>query len=296
METKNLKLFLNLANTLHFGRASELSHISVSALSRNIMQLEDSLGVKLFERDNRSVSLTKAGRDFVHYANDTINRWEVIRSSLQDNNQILSGELSVYCSVTASYSFLYDILKRFRLNYPQVEIKLHTGDSESAVNKTLAGSEDITMGALPENLPKGVIFQSIASSELLFIAPRDNQQLIDLANNQQLSLMPQCWSKIPMILTEQGVARKHADHWFREFQVKPKIYAQVAGNEAIVSMVSLGFGVGIVPKIVLINSPLQDSVKVVTPPKGLPAFNIGLFTLEKKLKSPLVQAFWQLKQ
>lgn len=294
MDTKNLKLFLNLADCLHFGRASEMSHISVSALSRNIMQLEESLGVKLFERDNRSVSLTKAGKEFIHYASETINQWDTIRSSLQEDNQDLSGELSVYCSVTASYSFLYDILHKFRRKYPQVEIKLHTGDSEHAVSKTLSGTEDITMGALPDKLPQGVAFQAIADSELIFIAPVEDKQLIDMANIQDTYKLKEIWEKIPMILSEKGVARKNANTWFDSLNVSPKIYAQVAGNEAIVSMVSLGFGIGIVPKIVLTNSPLQHRVVVVSPPKKLAPFNVGLFTLEKKLKNPLINAFWQL--
>ncbi|MEH6444903.1 MAG: HTH-type transcriptional activator IlvY [Oceanospirillaceae bacterium] len=295
MDTKNLKLFLNLADTLHFGRASAVSHLSVSALSRNIMQLEDSLGVKLFERDNRSVTLTKAGKDFILYANETINQWDIIRSSLQENSHNLSGELSVYCSVTASYSFLYDILRKFRIKYPQVELKLHTGDSEHALAKSMSGTEDITMGARPERLPQGITFQSVASSELLFIAPRDNQHLITLANTQSPELMQHSWQQIPMILSEQGVARKSVNDWFANIAVTPKIYAQVAGNEAIVSMVSLGFGVGIVPQIVLNNSPLRESVTVVNPPIKLAPFNIGLFTLEKKLKNPIVQAFWKLQ-
>ncbi len=145
MDTKNLRLFLNLADSLHFGRASEVSHLSVSALSRNIMQLEASLGVKLLERDNRSVSLTKSGKELIDYASETINQWDIIRSSLQENSHNLTGELSVYCSVTASYRFLYDILRKFRLKHPQVEIKLHTGNSEHALTKTLSASEDITM-------------------------------------------------------------------------------------------------------------------------------------------------------
>jgi len=78
--------------------------------------------------------------------------------------------------------------------------------------------------------------------------------------------------------------------------VQANIYAQVAGNEAIVSMVSLGFGVGVVPQIVLDNSPLADTVRVLDIKPGLEAYEVGLFTLEKKLASPLINALWsQLK-
>jgi LysR family positive regulator for ilvC len=52
------------------------------------------------------------------------------------------------------------------------------------------------------------------------------------------------WKDTPMILSEEGLARERVDRWFRQLGAKPHIYAQVSGNEAIVSMVSLGFGVG----------------------------------------------------
>ena len=92
------------------------------------------------------------------------------------------------------------------------------------------------------------------------------------------------------------MARKRIDRWFKEQAIKPLIYAQVAGNEAIVSMVSLGFGIGVVPKIVLENSPLANTVDILDIHPTLKAYEVGIITLEKKLKNPLVNAFWaQLK-
>ena len=57
-------------------------------------------------------------------------------------------------------------------------------------------------------------------------------------------------------------------------------------------MVSLGFGVGVVPKIVLDNSPLSQQVRIIDAQPELDAYQVGLFALEKKLKSPLIDAFW----
>jgi LysR family positive regulator for ilvC len=88
------------------------------------------------------------------------------------------------------------------------------------------------------------------------------------------------------------VSRRRVDQWFREQGIQPNIYAQVAGNEAIVSMVSLGFGVGVVPLIVLENSPLAREVKVLNIKPELEPYDVGLFTLEKKLRNPLISAFW----
>jgi LysR family positive regulator for ilvC len=100
------------------------------------------------------------------------------------------------------------------------------------------------------------------------------------------------WAATPLILSETGLARRRIDRWFSDLGVQPNIYAQVAGNEAIVSMVSLGFGVGIVPRIVLDNSPLADQVQVLDVRPRLEAYEVGLFTLEKKLRSPLIRGFW----
>jgi len=95
-----------------------------------------------------------------------------------------------------------------------------------------------------------------------------------------------------MILSETGLARRRVDDWFRRLKIQPEIYAQVAGNEAIVSMVSLGFGVGVVPKIVLDNSPLSNKVRVLKIKPELQAYDVGLFALEKKLRNPVIEAFW----
>lgn len=287
MDTKTLKLFLSLSETLHFGRASEACHISPSALSRAIKQLEEALGVQLFERDNRSVSLTREGSLFQAYAREALIQWDVIRNSLMAEAQELQGEISVYCSVTASYSFLYDILSEFRQQHAKIEIKLHTGDAENAIQRVLASDEDITIAAKPDTLPAGLAFKPIATSPLVFIAPQEDSNLDAL-----LRAAPINWASVPMILSEEGVARRRIDAWFKQHAVKPLIYAQVAGNEAIVSMVSLGFGVGVVPKIVLDNSPLAERVRILQVTPQLKAYEVGLFALKKKLQSPLIHAFW----
>jgi len=289
MDTRLLKQFVNLADSLHFGRASEASHVSPSALSRGIRQLEEDLGASLFDRDNRSVALTHAGKLFLRYARDSLTQWEAIRNELMEEAGELHGEVSIYCSVTASYSFLFDLLSRFRREHPRIEIKLHTGDPENAVPRVLAGAEDIAIGARPEPLQSGLAFKSIAATPLVFIAAKDKTEFLGLSGRRRDAA---AWAATPMILSESGLARRRVDAWFREQKIQPSVYAQVAGNEAIVSMVSLGFGVGVVPRIVLDNSPLADQVAVLDVRPGLKPYDVGLFTVEKKLKNPVIAAFW----
>lgn len=293
MDIRTLQLFITLANTLHYGRASELAHISPSGLSRAIKQLEETLGSTLFERDNRRVALTPEGVRFLEYAREALSQWQQIRDTLQQSAQHLQGELSVYCSVTASYSFLYELLSRFRSRHPQVEIKLHTGDPEHALGRISAGLEDISIAARPDQLPGELAFKPIAETPLLFIAPRQDSPLAEL---DATTLSAGTWQQIPMILSESGIARTRVDRWFAQQHIKPHIYAQVAGNEAIVSMVSLGFGVGVVPAIVLHNSPLADTVHILPIQPALKPYQVGLFTQQRKLKNRLIQAFWEADQ
>ncbi len=293
MDTRPLQLFLTLADTLHFGRTSRLCHVSPSALSRSIRQLETELDVTLFYRDNRRVSLTREGERFRDYARQALADWQAVRLALQDEQRILQGELSLYCSVTASYSFLHDMLSSFRHNYPRIEIKLHTGDPARAVDRVLNGTEDIAIGARPNQLPAGVAFLPITRSALLFIAPASQPQL---AERLQGPADGQAWEEVPMILSEEGLARERTDEWFRAHGIRPQIYAQVSGNEAIVSMVSLGFGVGVVPQIVLDNSPLATRIRVLDVQPVLEAYEVGIFALTKRLSEPLIDAFWHQRE
>jgi LysR family positive regulator for ilvC len=281
MDISRLRLFCTLASSLHFGRAASSCHVSPSTLSRTIKQLEEDLGVVLFERDNRSVALTHDGHNFLKFAREVLQQWETYQESLLAQADKLTGQLSIYCSVTASYSFLYEILTEFRVKHPGIAIKLHTGDPAQSIARILAGHEDIAIAAKPNDLPSGISFKRINRSPLVFITA-----------NQPEDWHDHDWENIPIIIPEEGLARERLDQWFKSQGITPTIYAEVKGNEAIVSMVSLGFGVGVVPQIVVDNSPLAERVKRFAPQPDLGPYDTGLCVMEKRLKSPIVNAFW----
>jgi len=290
MHQRHLQQFLALAESLHFGQASLALNISASALSRNIQQLEHKLDAKLFERDNRSVRLTNNGRLFESYARQSIAQWQAMKTQISESGPV-TGELSLYCSVTASYSILFDLLNQFRPLYPHVEIKLQTGNPEEALGRVLEGKEDVAIAAHPKTLPSTIVFKPVRSSPLVFIAPSKHTDPCIPDRNSHANAN---WADVPMILANRGIARSRVDAWFRQRGFRPRVYAQVAGNEAIVSMVSLGLGVGVVPRIVLDNSPLAARVVElpVTPP--LQPFDLGLFTLRKNRRNPIVNAIWEV--
>lgn len=264
------------------------SNVSVSGLSRNIRQLEEEVGALLFDRNNRSVALTAAGLRFRTYAREAVRQWQQVRHEIAEHALLLQGEISLYCSVTASHSILFTLLKRFRRDFSGIEIKLHTGDPELAIGRVVAGNEDLSIAALPDLLPRSVAAIPMTTSPLIFIAPTENDELKLPVHSSAIE-----WDKVPLIVSEGGLARSRLNEWFRDRKIKPNIYAQVAGNEAIVSMVSLGLGVGVVPEIVLDNSPLSGSIRVLEVSPVLEPYVVGLCALKKSLRNPLVRAVWE---
>ncbi len=114
MNTRILTIFLTLADMLYFGRTADSCHMSPSTLTRAINKLETEVGATLFERDNRSVTLTREGELFRRYAIDSIALWSSLQKSLLDETQQLTGSLALYGSVTASCSFMFDLLSHLR--------------------------------------------------------------------------------------------------------------------------------------------------------------------------------------
>lgn len=286
MDIRAIKIFHHLARSLHFGRTSRACHLTPSALTRTIQRIEEEVGVSLFQRDNRTVTLTRAGETFKQYAEEAIARWQVLQGELAGDDQPLRGEISLFCSVTAATSILPPYLRTFRMNHPGVQIKLQTGDAAEALDRLTHREAEVTIAALPEHMPPAVIFVELAQTPLVFIESSQDGTLVT-ADPEGTD-----WQQIPVILPERGLSRVRVDHWFREKGIRPNVYAEVAGNEALLAMVSLGCGVGVVPELVLEKSPLREQVRVCQVEPELAPFIIGACTLDKNLRNPVIQAFW----
>jgi len=287
MNTGTLKIFLHLAETLHYGKTSKACNLSPSTLSRTIKRLEDSVGELLFERDNRSVKLTETGESFKKYAKETVMKWETFQNSLAKDNTTLTGEISIYCTITASYGVLPNILVEFRESYPDVHMKLLTGDSDSAIQKVLTEDSDFAVAALPDKTPEKLLFKKITDMHLKFVAPTIPWQYDNLIKNNAIP-----WDEIPTIVTDRGMARKRIDSWFKNKKTKPNIYAQVSGNESILAMVSMGFGIGIVPELILKENFINRNVQTIDIKPELMPYSVGICVQKKRMANPVVRAFW----
>ncbi|MDY0162497.1 HTH-type transcriptional activator IlvY [Desulfobotulus sp.] len=283
MQMDELELFLTLARTRHFQQASVQSNISPSALSRAIQRIENEVGEKLFDRNNRNVSLTPAGLVFRSYAEQMLKIWKEGRQALSQEKGVISGELGIYCSVTAAYGVLPEILDGFRKAYPHVHIKLRTGDAESALEQLQKGDTDIAIAAIPEQMPEPMESILVARTPLVWISSCNSE----IRSGQDID-----WKTTPLILPKQGIARMRFDRWRKEMRIQPSIYAQVTGNEAIIAMVHLGCGIGLVPEMVLEKSPVTHTIDILEVVPPLKPYGIGICVNRKSLGNGVTKAFW----
>ncbi|MDY2947890.1 MAG: HTH-type transcriptional activator IlvY [Mannheimia varigena] len=290
MEFQSLKLFLDIVQTRSFIRSAEKNYMTASTLTRHIQRMEEEVGQPLFLRDNRQVHLTEVGEKFLEFAQQGWAQWQQLQRQIAPTQGELEGELKVFCSVTASYSHLPPILSRFRQKYPKVDIKLTTGDPAQALQEIQSFSADISIAGKPELLPNNVLFHYIDDINLSIIAPR-----VACQATQFLQQSPIAWKNVPFILPVNGPVRKRIDRWFKEQKIKePRIYATVSGHEAILPMVAMGFGVALLPDVVIKHSPMNNQVSYLNLLSPITPFELGVCVQQKRLQEPVIKAFWEL--
>lgn len=284
MNIKSLAMFNHLAQSLHFGQTAKAMFVTPSTLSRAIQRLEQDAGATLFQRNNREVSLTPEGRLFLSFSIETVQQWQSLQSQLAQQTQYLTGEMSVYCSVTAANSHLPDMLNQFRAQHPQVDIKLVTGDPALSIQKVLDGQADVAISIKTPQMHPDIRFKAIDDVPLVLVVPKS----LGIRHLRQIK-----WDQHQIIMPESGPSKRIVHHWFAEHNIRPKVYASVGGNEAIVSMVALGFGIGIVPCIVLDNSAQSNQVIAINI-DDIESYQIGLCCHTRAQDEPMIKAMFEL--
>lgn len=278
-----MQLFCHLAGSLHFGQTSAALHVSPSTLSRVIQRVEDEIGAALFVRNNRSVKLTRTGQALLGFAEPMLNDWRKLKQGIHQDTHELTGELRFFCSVTASQSHLPALLAKYRQDNSLVDFKLETGDPGLSVQRVLNEQCDIAIAINAPDLPVELYFKPLVKVPLVLALPKRMQYThIDHVE----------WRDVAVVMPESGPTRRTVHHWFAEAGIRPHVYASVAGNEAIVSMVALDCGVGFVPRVVLEHSSLQSQVNVLDV-ANIEPYELGLCCLNGRQDDPLLAAMFQ---
>ncbi len=290
MDIQALETFIKTAELLHFGRASRACNLSPSALTRTIQRLEEETGKPLFLRDNRSVALTHAGDQLLVYARNSVQEWRRFQEEIGSHDDKVTGTISIYASITAVYSLLPDLLETFRALHPDVHLDLRTGAEERAMGQVLIGEIDLAVAVLPDQRQARLEFLPLAETPLVFIAPKSGI-FPGIGKPRKLDL-----SEVPLVVPQSGTARQRLDAWMRGKGIAPTIASEVSGNEALIAMVRLGTGIGIVPLLALERSPFRNEVVLVPNAPQLDPYVVGLCSTKRNLKRPAIRAIWALAE
>lgn len=284
-----LHAFLHLADSLHFARSAKALHMSPSALTRYIQRIEEELGQPLFERTKRTVALTRAGEIFRDHARAQVAAQARLVEALAAERRAPTGELRIACTVTACHSVLPKLLARCRTRYPGIHLQLSTSDAARCLQRLENDEVDVAVVPEPDQPADELRFVRLAFTELSFIAPSSDKEL-----GKRAQLGGTHWDGLPVILPRRGLERERIDAWLAQRSARPEVYAEVEGNEAILAMVALGCGVGIVPELVRKDSPLRgriEPVEIKNPPRG---YHVSLCAKARSLSRRATAALWEL--
>ncbi len=289
MEHRDYEAFEHLAQSLHFGHTARVLGMSASALTRRIQGIEEEVGQLLLHRESKDIRLTAAGRIFRQFARSQLDQLEELRNELRQEEESPSGELHIACTVTACHTVLPRLLARLRREYPGVTLRLITQDAARSLLQLEGGEVDLAVvPAEPEGLdPLASVV--LGRTNLCLIAPRH-----DASIEASLNRSPPALSELPYVAPLGGLERERLLNWPALEGKKPRIVAEVRGNEGIIAMVSLGSGVALVPELVLESSPLKDTVRRVEGLSLPPGYDVALCTRKRSLSRRVVRVFWDL--
>ncbi len=154
MELRVLNYFLVVAQEENITKAARLLHLTQPTLSRQIMQLEEELGVKLFQRSNHNIELTDEGHLLKRRARELISLSEKVKRELSSSDSQLAGEIAIGCGELKCVEFIAQIIATFQKEHPMVKFALYSGDADSIKERIECGMIDIGLLTKPVNVDK----------------------------------------------------------------------------------------------------------------------------------------------
>jgi DNA-binding transcriptional LysR family regulator len=244
MELRQIRSFLSVAETLHFGRTAELIHLSQPALSLQIRALEEEVGARLFERNRRKTTLTAAGLAFRDDAAAALSQLEgaIHRARLAANGKL--GRLRIGFISTAGREIVPAIVRQFREFNPEVELSLRNIVTAEQVQMLEAGSLDIGFVRLPIGGHSALDVVTVHREPFVLIVPSSHQ----MAKRKAVRLRE--LADQDFVMYERTYAPGFHDLIFgilRDARIVPNV-TQTAGEiPTLISLVDSGMGITILP-------------------------------------------------
>jgi DNA-binding transcriptional LysR family regulator len=241
MDLRQLEILQAIAETGSFTACGRKLHVSQSAISRQILLLEEELGEPLFLRVGRQVRMTPAAESLVQLGQRVFQDVRDTVGVITDRTRELRGTLRLSGGMTVCLYVFPPLLKHLRRVHPQLDVRLTVATAGRSVQEIRGGRVDAGLLTLPVE-ESDLVAVPVLREELLLVTMPTHA----LAKRRKVT--PRDLTGQPFILFEMGSAtRKVIDHFFASEKLEPTIVMDTENVEIIKAMVKTGLGIGIVP-------------------------------------------------
>ena len=244
MELRNLTTFVRAAELHSFSQAARELGYSQSAISMQIGQLESELETRLFDRVGKTIALTPQGLQFFEYAQNILHMAESARNAMRNATRV-SGALRIAMAESLCMSLFPDVLAEFRRLYPDVQLTVKTGTTESMFRALAQNDVDMLYQLDDQVYRSDLVVPLSRHVPVIFVAPAAHE----LAGRELVSL-EEC-VRYPFILTEAGMSyRSQLDAQLAARGLELKPFLEIGNTDVICRLVSEGLGLSFLPEFV----------------------------------------------
>ncbi len=211
MEIRVLKYFLTVAREENITKAAEILHITQPTLSRQLMQLEDELGTKLFKRGKHNVYLTEDGMLLKKRAQDIVTLADRAEREFKERQEEIAGEIIFGSAETMGVYELAKIIAKFRKEYPLVQYEMYTAIADDIKERMDKGIIDIGLLTEPVDISK-YNFMRLNRKERWGILVKNDSEL---AKKEYVT--PKDLVNVPLLMTKREIVRNELSNWFGEY-------------------------------------------------------------------------------
>lgn len=286
MELRQLRYFMEVGKREHMTEAADALHVAQSAVSRQIVNLEQELGVDLFIREGRRVKLTPIGKIFLERMTHAMN---VIDDGVREVTEYLNperGTIRIAFPISLAAHTLPMVISAFRREYPEANFQLKQGLYHDLVSGVLQGDFNMAViGPLPQETPK--LEQRVLFTENIVALLSVHHPLANLKTVRLRELMED-----PFVLLPEGfVFREMVLEACRDVGFSPYIAFEGDDIDALKGLVAAGLGVTLMPEATLMDTQSRSTVKI---PVAEPAVTrtVGIITSRDRSLLPTEEIFY----
>lgn len=281
---KTLKNFLAITRHKSVAAAAREIGLTAAAAGQQIQQLEKEIGLELFDRTKRSLSLNTYGRSLIEPIQEIVARYEGLGANLKSD---LSGTIVLGALVSTLMGAFGKTLNELKQNFPSLEIKLIAGLSSDFLNQVLEGSLDAAIVTeSPYTLPQNVQWTELYKEPMILIEPAHTSN-----KQRKLKSSPQ---DLPFIRFERNTWTGHlVEQTIKANKLSIQEGMELNSVEAIIELVRQGLGYSIVPKLANISWANDQRLHIQELPGKTIYRKVGLLERKKHGRQNITQAIKQ---